>query len=482
MSDDYGMLIDGERAGSSEGATTTLVNPASGETFATVAEASAEDVDRAVRSAERAQQSWQKMQSGERARLLLALAELIRSNAGELAELETTNVGKAIRESRGDVELAADCFQYYAGAIDKVGGATIPASAPGTLLTFREPIGVCALIIPWNFPLAITSWKTAPALAMGNTVVIKPASQTPLTALHLGELALEAGIPPGVINVVTGSGELAGDALIRHELVRKIGFTGSTAVGTRVMKIAADGIKRVTLELGGKSAALLFADADLDRAIPGAMASALGNAGQDCCARSRLLVEDTVYDEVVARLSELFARAKVGDPQDEETEIGPLISAAHRDHVMRYVETGLEEGATLLTGGTPPQHADLTGGSYLQPAVFSEVDPSMRIAREEIFGPVLTVTRFRDEEEAIRIANDSIYGLSGAIFTRDVGRALRVARAIETGVISINSPWSVHLEAPFGGFRQSGLGRELGLAALDHYSEWKSVYIDHGSE
>lgn len=461
-------------------ATIELIDPATGEGFATIPEATPDDVDEAVRRADRAFASgpWRTMNTRDRGRALMRLASLIREHREELAQTESRNVGKPIRDARDEVDLAANCFDYYAGTTNKAGGQTIPAAAPGVLLTFREPIGVCAVIVPWNFPVAITSWKVAPALAMGNTVVLKPAEQTPLTAIRLAGLALEAGIPEGVFNVVTGKGKLAGDALVRHPLVRKISFTGSTEVGANVMRLAASDIKRVSLELGGKSANLVFEDCDFDRAVASAVSSSLGNAGQDCCARSRLLVQDSIYDHFTTALIDAFERVKVGNPLDDSTEMGPLVTEAHRQRVLSYIESGKAEGATLATGGTDLGEEALARGSYLRPSVFLDAEPEMKIVREEIFGPVLAVMRFHDESEAIRVANDSRYGLSGSIWTRDIGRALRVARALQTGNLSINSSSSVHLEAPFGGVKQSGLGRELGLQALEHYTEWKTVYID----
>jgi acyl-CoA reductase-like NAD-dependent aldehyde dehydrogenase len=442
-----------------------VVNPATEEPIAELDAAGVEETDAAVARAREAFKDWRAVAPTDRARLLRRLASLVEDHAEELARIESQNVGKPIGGARAEVGMVAQVFHYYAGAVDKHHGETIPV-AGGVDMTFREPLGVVGVIVPWNFPLNISSWKLGPALACGNTVVLKPAELTPLSALRLGELVLEAGIPEGVVNVVVGPGRVVGQRLVEHPDVAKIGFTGSTEVGRGVMQGAAGTIKRVTLELGGKSANVVFADADLERAAAAAPYAVFDNAGQDCCARSRILVERSAYDRFAALLVEATRKVTVGDPEDEATEMGPLISAQHRETVASFVD-----GEPLFRGDAP------NGRGFWFPCTLVETSNDDRVAREEVFGPVAALIPFADEEDAIRIANDTPYGLSGSIWTENGARALRVSRALDAGVLSINSNSSVRPTTPFGGFKQSGFGRELGMHALDGYSEVKNVFM-----
>ena len=448
--------------------TLQVIEPATEQVLAELPHAGADDADAAIDRAKTAFPAWRDVTPGDRAKLLRRMAAAIEQHAGELAELEARNVGKPISDARGEVGMVVDTFLYYSGAPERLLGDTIPV-AGGVDLTFREPLGVVGLITPWNFPIAITSWKLAPALAAGNTVVLKPAELTPLTALELEKIALEAGLPEGVFNVVVGPGRVVGERMVEHPDVAKIAFTGSTEVGRRIGALASESIKRVTLELGGKSANIVFADADLDRAAASAPLAVFGNAGQDCCARSRILVERSALDRFMDALEEAVDSLRVGDPLDPDTQMGPLISADQREKVSSYADG---EAPVAIRGSAPEGP-----GYWFPPTVLCPVSNDDRAAREEIFGPVAAVIPFDSEEEAVRIANDTIYGLSGSIWTRNGARALRVARGLESGALSVNSNTSVRVTTPFGGFKQSGIGRELGPHALDAYTELKNVFV-----
>jgi len=453
--------------------TIEVIEPATEAVMAELPRAGAEEVDAAVARAKAAFPAWRDVAPGDRASLLHRLAEALEERSGDLATLEARNAGKPIGDARGEIGMVVETFRYYAGAPERLLGKTIPV-AGGVDMTFREPLGVVAMIVPWNFPLTIASWKVAPALAAGNVVVLKPAELTPLSALELERIALEAGLPEGVLNVVAGPGSVCGRQLVEHPDVAKVAFTGSTEVGRGIAAGAAETIKRVTLELGGKSANLVFADADLEAAAAAAPGAVFGNAGQDCCARSRILVERSVLDEFMAALAPVVEAIAVGDPLDEATQMGPLISAGQREAVAAYVP---DDAPVAIRGDVPEGE-----GYWYPPTVLAPVANDDRAAREEIFGPVACVIPFSGEAEAIALANDTIYGLSGSVWSGDGGRALRVARALETGVISINSNTSVRVSTPFGGFKQSGVGRELGPDALDHYTEVKNVYYATGED
>jgi len=448
--------------------TMQVFEPATEQVLAELPRAGAEEADEAVARAKAAFPAWRDVSPGDRAKLLRRLARVLEGKVEELAQLEARNVGKPISDARGEVGSVVDVFDYYAGAPERLLGSQIPV-AGGVDVTFREPLGVVGLITPWNFPLPIASWKIGPALAAGNTIVLKPAELTPLTAIELGKLALEAGIPEGVLNVVNGPSRTVGERIVEHPDVAKVAFTGSTEIGRRVGEIASQSIKRVTLELGGKSANVVFADADLEKAAASAPLAVFGNAGQDCCARSRILVERSAVEPFLEALEREVKALRVGDPLDDATQMGPLISADHREKVASYVD----DDAPVAFRGSAPDGP----GYWFPPTVLSPVSNDDRAAREEIFGPVAAVIPFDDEAEAVKIANDTVYGLSGSIWTRDGARALRVARALETGNISVNSNSSVRVTTPFGGFKQSGVGRELGPFALEHYTELKNVFI-----
>jgi betaine-aldehyde dehydrogenase len=468
------LFIDGRYVEARGGSRSTLVNPATEEAFAEVAAAGPADVVAAVESAHRVWETvWRDFTPGRRTEVLFAISRVLREHAEELAGLETLHIGKPITDARDEVALGARVFEYYAGAVTRIGGQTIPVARGGFDYTLRQSMGVVACIAPWNFPFPIGCWKVAPALAAGNCVVLKPASLSPLTALRLGELAFAAGLPAGALQVLPGSGAAMGDALVTHPLVPKVSFTGSTVIGRRIMELAARDLKRVSLELGGKSPNIVFADADWQRAADTSPLSVFANTGQDCCARSRVFVERSIYEPFVERFVAATSRLIVGDPTQPQTQLGPLVSADQRAMVEEFLADARAAGSRFVCGGERlgPR------GYYLQPTVLAEVRPSDRCWREEIFGPVVCVTPFDDESAMIAAVNASPYGLSGSLWTNDLRRALRVARAVQSGVLSVNSHSSVHVEAPFGGFKQSGLGRDLGMTALEGYTELKNVYV-----
>ncbi len=477
----YQLFIDGQWIDAESGKTFSTPNPATGETFAEVAEADKADIDKAVNAARRAfEGNWSKLSARDRGRMLYKLSQLIEQHAKELAELETADNGKPIKESLYvDLPQVAENFEYFAGWTTKIEGETIPVPGKMFNYTLREPVGVCGQIIPWNFPLLMAAWKLAPALAAGNTVVLKPAEQTPVTAMELGQLIQDAGIPDGVVNIVPGFGETAGAALAAHPGIDKIAFTGSTEVGKLIAKAAADNLTKVSLELGGKAPNIVFADADLEQAVNGTMMSIFFNQGQVCCAGSRLFVEERVKEEFLDKLKERAQRVTVGDPMDKATQMGPQVSREQLDRIKSYMDIGREEGATVFAGGESPKlEGAFQNGYFFQPTIFSEVNNKMRVAQEEIFGPVVSVIPFKDEDELIKQANDTIFGLSAGIWTRDIVRAHRFAKEIKAGVVWINTFNMFNAASPFGGYKQSGYGREMGKHALELYTQVKSVWVD----
>jgi acyl-CoA reductase-like NAD-dependent aldehyde dehydrogenase len=476
---EYGLFINGESVEPSSGEIRELHEPASGAPLARAAMAGEADVDRAVEAARAALEGpWGKTPPNERSRLMHALADAIGANRKELTELETRNVGKAVTSVKGEVAVSAENFRWYASAIATIAGRATPIGGSILAYTLKEPVGVAGQIVPWNYPIMMTAWKLAPALAAGCAVVLKPDPSTPLTALRLGELAAEVGIPPGVVNIVPGDGPTTGAYLVRHPDVDKVAFTGSTATGSEIMRLCGAPVKRLSLELGGKSPNLVFADANLDAAVPSSVYAIYYAAGQSCDARSRVLVEKPLYDDFVNRFTETAARMRTGDPLDEETQMGSLISQAHREKVHGLVEAGREEGAEVVTGGELSEG----DGAFYPPTVIAGVDNSMSVAQEEIFGPVVTVIPFEDEKEAVRIANDVKYGLTATVWTQDPGRGHRLARQIKSGVIGINLPNTAFPGLPFGGYKQSGFGREGSLETIEMYLETKAVYASTGAK
>jgi acyl-CoA reductase-like NAD-dependent aldehyde dehydrogenase len=475
---EYGLFINGELVEPVSGEVRELIEPATGGPLARAAMGGEADIDRAVVAARAALDGpWGKTPPTERSRLLHALADAIVANRKELAELEVRNVGKAISSVKAELNQGVENFRFYGSAIASIAGRSNPIGGSLLFYSLKEPVGVAGQIVPWNYPLMMTTWKLAPALAAGCAVVLKPDSATPLTALRLGELAAEVGFPPGAVNIVSGPGKTTGAYLVKHPGVEKIAFTGSTETGGEIMRLASGPIKRLTLELGGKSPNIVFADANLEDAIPSAVWSIYYSAGQSCEARSRVLVEQSIYDDFVKQFAAKAQELKVGDPLDAETQMGSLISSAHRDKVHGFVEQGRGEGAEVVTGG----EIGAGNGAFYPPTVLAHVDNAMSVAQEEIFGPVVTITPFEDEQDAIRIANDVQYGLMATVWTGDPARGHRVAARIKAGTVGVNMPYTAFPGIPFGGYKQSGFGRELGLETLDLYLETKSVIVGTGA-
>lgn len=456
------------------GKSITLINPATEANLAEVSGADSSLLNAAVQSAHRAWESgWRDLAPGKRTEILFNVARALRENIEEIAQLERQQIGKPIADARDEAGLGARVFEYYAGAVTKFFGQTIPIARGGFDFTLRESMGVIAAIVPWNFPFPIACWKAAPALAAGNCVVLKPASLSPLTALKLGEIAHAAGLPSGVLQILPGAGSAIGDALVSHSLIRKVSFTGSTEIGRHIMSLAAGDLKRISLELGGKSPNIVFADADWERAAEASPMSVFANTGQDCCARSRMYVERSIYQSFVERFVTATKKLVVGDPANDNTQIGPLVSSGQRSSVEEFLADAHKRGSKFACGGERPT----SKGFYLEPTVLLDVGKDDRCWREEIFGPVVAITPFDDEAAMLRDVNASPYGLSGSLWTNNLSRALRVSRTVQSGVISVNSHSSVHVEAPFGGFKTSGIGRDLGMAAMEGYTELKNIYV-----
>ena len=476
----YLMYIDGEWVPASDGGTRDLINPANGEVFARVAEGTKADAERAIRAAHRAfyEGTWADSLALDRAKLLFRLAEKIDEHAAELSRIETLNNGKPLRETEYDMADAANCFRYYAGLATKPGGETFDVPAASQTFVVREPIGVCGQIIPWNYPLLMAAWKLAPALAAGNVCILKPSELTPLTALRLATWIEELDFPKGVVNIVIGAGPVVGHALAASDLVDKVAFTGGTKTGRSIMQAATGNLKKISLELGGKSPNIVFADADFDTAVDYALFGIFANAGQVCSAGSRLLIEEGIADKFVSAVVERAKKIKVGDGFDPSAEMGPLISRTHEERVEGYIKAGIEEGAKLECGGKRLAGELGEKGNFIEPTVFTHTKPSMKIVQEEIFGPVLVVQTFKDEQDAVKLANDTIYGLAGAVFTNDVAKAHRVIRKLRAGITWINTYHPTYNEAPWGGYKQSGIGRELGTYGYEAYTEVKQINVN----
>ncbi len=479
------LYINGEFVESENGSTRDIYNPANGQVVALAQEATVEDSRKAVQAARKAfdQDPWHGYTAQRRGRILFQVAEAVRREASRLAQLETLNTGKPIVEAEGDVDDTATCFEYYGGLATKITGDVNPVPDQAVSLTLKEPIGVCGQIIPWNYPLLMATWKIAPALAAGCTVVLKPAPATPITALELAKIfAAVEDLPKGVVNIVTGDGPVVGQELAENPMVNKVAFTGSTAVGRSILRAAADSnMKKVTLELGGKSPNIFFADADFEASIDGALFGVFINQGEVCSAGSRILVEKPIYKKFVEAMTERAKKIILGDPLDRKTKMGPLVTAPHRERVEGYIEAGRKEGARLALGGKRPG-GKLARGYFLEPTIFDRVNNGMRIAREEIFGPVAAVIPFDGEKEAIELANDTLYGLAGAVWTRDIYRAFRVIRQVRAGILWVNHMQPTYVEAPWGGYKMSGIGRELGKYGIDNYLEVKQVHINLNEE